>query len=490
VTFKTDVAIASIVVLILTTSCSTKTLTLQEHEDLESTTVVFNKFGQPLDPKLEHDEPYPASNGYKLHLQKIEKNIDRHFETRCGKEHEKKIAVFIHGGLNKTEDALQRAKIHGNAMRDDCIYPIFVSWKSSLWSSWGDHIFNIREGEYDDRILSKAEFPIVFLADAIDSLLRLPKDMANAFKLAFTRAKETKLRTSFNTCKSKLSKENDSDITETSEIDGIRDCKPVKDVDGYIPPDTYARDGSEALWRAVYRSPSFASNAIGLPLVNTFGKSSWQVMEGRIQRLFQEKYRDDNRSPIIMLMDAIKKAATGDVEVTVIGHSMGAIIVNGILREMPDFAIDNIVYMAAASSLKDFEESVYPYMKNNDPRVFHLVLDPDIERHEVNFYQGFIPGPQGSLLLWIDDYLSESEAMLDKTSGRYDNLVPYLQRSNRVENRNMKLVVFAAGKELREYNPRKHGDFSNFPYWKPEFYDQENRSAVVGRLCFNAMVQC
>jgi pimeloyl-ACP methyl ester carboxylesterase len=43
-----------------------------------------------------------------------------------------------------------------------------------------------------------------------------------------------------------------------------------------------------------------------------------------------------------------------DYYVDVIGHSMGAIVANEALRNFPDLRIRNLVYMAAACSIRDF----------------------------------------------------------------------------------------------------------------------------------------
>jgi pimeloyl-ACP methyl ester carboxylesterase len=61
-----------------------------------------------------------------------------------------------------------------------------------------------------------------------------------------------------------------------------------------------------------------------------------------------------------------------DYYVDVIGHSMGAIVANEALRNFPDLRIRNLVYMAAACSIRDFLAVGSRYMKNHDVQFYNL----------------------------------------------------------------------------------------------------------------------
>ena len=58
------------------------------------------------------------------------------------------------------------------------------------------------------------------------------------------------------------------------------------------------------------------------------------------------------------------KGGNPDPKITLIGHSMGAIIAGDILAREPDFHFDNVVFMAAACSINDFKIKVLPYLEN------------------------------------------------------------------------------------------------------------------------------
>jgi pimeloyl-ACP methyl ester carboxylesterase len=75
-----------------------------------------------------------------------------------------------------------------------------------------------------------------------------------------------------------------------------------------------------------------------------------------------------------------------DWEFVLVGHSMGAIIVNEIVRHYGEkLPISHIVYMAAACSIRDYEDSVWPYLRLGESQkaetyVHHLMLHPSAER--------------------------------------------------------------------------------------------------------------
>ena len=77
---------------------------------------------------------------------------------------------------------------------------------------------------------------------------------------------------------------------------------------------------------------------------------------------------------------------------------MGAIIANEIVRVFPKLPYKNIVYMGAASSIRDFRMSVEPVLQSDSHpnlRFYNLSLHPYAEVYEIN--RGGL-SPLGSLL--------------------------------------------------------------------------------------------
>ena len=85
--------------------------------------------------------------------------------------------------------------------------------------------------------------------------------------------------------------------------------------------------------------------------------------------------------------------------------------------------------------------------------------------------------PRGSLLVWIDNFLSSPETPLDRTLGRWENV---LQATHVIPNgvrSRITLKAFGVGKasnvHFPEGNPQRHGDFTkwnsgNQKFWKPK----------------------
>ena len=110
-----------------------------------------------------------------------------------------------------------------------------------------------------------------------------------------------------------------------------------------------------------------------------------------------------------------------DLELTLIGHSMGTIVLNRALRECPRLRVRDVVYMAAACSIDDFRSSLVPYLtRTHDTRFYNLMLHPAAEVREWQMMAVDLP-PRGSLLAWIDNFLAAPETTLDRTLGSWEN---------------------------------------------------------------------
>jgi hypothetical protein len=64
-------------------------------------------------------------------------NLDYVAVQRIAEHAPKKIAVYVHGGLNSEEDALLRARRLGPWFKENDIYPLFVVWRTGVLESLG-----------------------------------------------------------------------------------------------------------------------------------------------------------------------------------------------------------------------------------------------------------------------------------------------------------------------------------------------------------------
>src|SRR5262249_54092002 len=204
--------------------------------------------------------------------------------------------------------------------------------------------------------------------------------------------------------------------------------------------------------------------------------------------------------------------------ITIIGHSMGAIVACELLQRFHMLPVDNVVFEAAACSVSNFKTNVIPFLEEQNLRtkiaplegkdpadvvkthVYNLCLHDDAENAEKN------PGEldlsqRGSLLTWIDTLYQSPESENDRTLGRWVNAIlatddlprDVLNRitikefgRDRLRKDHLNVPVYtvedAGGPKIAE--PTKHGEMTrydsgvekrkfNFKFWSKEYRERE-----------------
>lgn len=172
-----------------------------------------------------------------------------------------------------------------------------------------------------------------------------------------------------------------------------------------------------------------------------------------------------------------EKAKGREWEITIVAHSMGAIVANEIIRNHGDLPITNIVYMAAATSLRDYEDTIFPYLRRRNEglqkpavNMYHLTLHRAAEvRDRVTALKlgVFDFAPRGSLLVWIDNYLSRPNIPLDRTAGRFVNLMTEVHNTPAELRSAIHIRELDVGEQVKETQPQQHGDFGRIRFWEP-----------------------
>jgi len=170
-------------------------------------------------------------------------------------------------------------------------------------------------------------------------------------------------------------------------------------------------------------------------------------------------------------------------ELTLMGHSMGGIIINRALRDLPDdlTEVDNLVYMASADNLQNYLDATLPLInKKNKLMVYNLHLHPENEDREIS--SGGLT-PSGSLLAWIDHTYDTPEYILQRTSGRWSNIRLVLDlirdetKPNEIKTnkkpllKNYRFTVFGRGEAKN--GPQTHGSFDDFNFWEKSYWTGE-----------------
>ena len=163
---------------------------------------------------------------------------------------------------------------------------------------------------------------------------------------------------------------------------------------------------------------------------------------------------------------------------------------------VPDFGglpYENIVFMAAATSIRDTKDAMVPLLRKNQAErgqvpfklnFYNLMLHPKADAREDSAF-GLLP--TGSLLEWIDEVLQKTKTVRDRTMGKWRNLREAQQvfpadvrdrmtfRIFGFDQRNWQDNLNGAGRPDASYRwlePTTHGSFNdtNKKFWRAEFW--------------------
>lgn len=358
-----------------------------------------------------------------------------------------RFLIYVHGGLNSLSDGLKRSGEHLRLIRKDLgpgVYPIFINWESGMEDAYFDHLFRIRHGS--PRVWAWATMPFFFLADLGRALTRSPIVMVMQ----------------------------SADLPELIRRIRPDEVPPLWKAQARIDPRVEKGAGPVALDWATSLTLGLLRPVTTL-LFDTVAFASYPLMLRRVDTLFRRDKdlndaREPSRSPTGALT-LLMKALPPEKPVTLIGHSMGTIILNELVRHHPNRSYDRIVYMAAACTIEDFANAIPGYLKSpaGAQSRFHLLtLHPEADRSE-NVTWSILP--HGSLLRWLDIFVLGPRTKLQKTLGQWNNLVECLGALEPdlgpVRDR-----IFIKGFPIegKKY-PYEHGSFDEFPYWRSSFWD-------------------
>ncbi|MBL0938928.1 MAG: hypothetical protein IBJ03_08535 [Gemmatimonadaceae bacterium] len=382
------------------------------------------------------------------------------------------VVVILHGGLNNLRNRPKATEAILRAFRETPgYYPIVVNWNSGAGSTYIDQSVRVRSGQY---VQSESWQKPLFItmnsaSDLLVGIVDAPRAATNrAFELLHDRRMPS---------------------------------PPADDV--FVADHLLIEIGKSRRygWR------SFGADAIAaveLPaklltgiVVEGFGGRMWQNMSRRTRLAVRTKddycstFRREpvaHQNPCVRYMEESGAVATlfdslqaragkrkkgNEMHVVLIAHSMGTMIANNVLRMSLTAREDGsrslfreIVYMAAASSVRDIESTIVPYMQRHDSTTFSmLTLHPGNESREVN-YLGLIP--RGSLLTWIDAGFERTRSFDDRTAGRFANMTSALTIFPTELRSRVSLKMFS---ERGSKIPQKHGQFMDptLRFWLPAF---------------------
>lgn len=474
---KISLPVLLLVLSLMATGCAKdytetiKSLDVDDYSRVQRHVVSIDPDGtyRSIPPLSNTDDALKAPQQYALIFAQIDAFLEK--DSSCDPPPKKNILIYAHGGLNSDETAITRAvnataKMIPDPKKLACAdtYPIFINWRSGPLTTLGDHYFHIRDGKSDKS--APYTSPIYMVGD-------LAKTIGNTPMAWYHEGYQT-IRTS-------VRYDNDEDnLSADREKYGVSLIPKIAD-------DTESWNvGRKARWWV-----TAPIKIITTPFVFTFGTPAWDNMKRRTHTMFTAQ-KDDKKNALSpegatrnflkSLTEHIKamrnKKKSPEFELTLMGHSMGGIIINRALRDLPDdlTEVDNLVYMASADNLQNYLDATIPLVKKkNSLRIYNLHLHPENEDREIS--SGGL-APSGSLLVWIDHTYDTPEYILQRTSGRWSNirlvldLIPNETKPNGNDLlRNYHFTVFGRGPT--EKRPQTHGSFDDFNFWEKSYWTGE-----------------
>jgi len=131
--------------------------------------------------------------------------------------------------------------------------------------------------------------------------------------------------------------------------------------------------------------------------------------------------------------------------------------------------------------VRDFGRAVVPYLlQHRQTQFYNLMLHPLADLRERR--RGYDLPPRGSLLVWLDSFLTDPQTPLDRTLGRWDNIIPATEMIPPNVRGQVTLKAFALApyndpippKGESDYGPQEHGQFRGRPYWCKTFWASED----------------
>ena len=389
----------------------------------------------------------------------------------------KRVMLYFHGGLGVPKHGTERLEAFlknycGSPARP--VYPVFVSWRSGVGVSVKDRYLNVRNGEYVGKKGAILRLPFYLVSDLASGIAKGPETYYDVFadtmaRVGIERKKESARRAEYK-----------------DEIQaGVLELQGKGDV-GFL--DQLREDTKEYGARLTTGRARFVTT----PLIQGVGTHGWEAMRRRAEKIFateadsqdsvdgyrtaQELGSDENTGMVSLLARRIRQLdhdlGNDRLEITVVGHSMGAIIANLLVRDFPDLPIKRIIHMASADSVRNWKSMTKPWLaKHPDVEFYNLVLHPYNEIRDDYSEKLGLRGrkivPRGSLLIWIDQMFTTPASTDDLTSGTWYTSRKLLRHYKALPNAHLK--VFARDGDPC-YTATTHSNFSRMDYLNPAVY--------------------
>lgn len=346
-----------------------------------------------------------------------------------------RIVIFIHGGLNTRDDAIERVNKTAQQIMgwqgEERAFPMFVSWPSDLASCYGQSLLSVRGGRKTSKVYTVPSLPVVAATNVATSVVNMPLNIVNQIKVSdWPSLTHSQPRDGWSGEPSGPDGVAKWDVyrgtfdstfgTQAGAVSAWILTLPFKLTVFALGTDA-GRRGWEMMLRrtqTMFRLPEEACDSPGQdmepPRIGAAKQPSgaFAILLGEIQRQYQ-LYVDDHRH-----------GKNPDFQIILVGHSMGTIILNQALTFFPDLPVKDVVYAAAACSVHDAEMSVIPFLQAKRRKARTAFLFDVYDQWKSSLSKGFKPSSGSSPVVTAQllDLRSNPPSAVDDPA-RYDPLL-------------------------------------------------------------------
>ncbi len=367
------------------------------------------------------------------------------------------LLFYFNGGLNKPTDIISREERDRGQIEKDGLFPVFMAWPTDGVRSYVEQTYRVHNGYYDlDAHPVRGTLSI--FADMLEGMARAPTQWSDNLG----RFRDSIIQPD---CHFFV---NDRTLPRANTVaDNASACSPMQ-AHRALPGGVSSAESNMIYSDSVNVPPDRAADGLSffattiprtllVPFADGLGREAWQNMQRRTRVTIHAEYEIEGEGPawdklraafphgtggfaeFFALLEACTagdlagvseedppdselvaspgkcpvgreaRVALRDAEITLIGHSMGSIVINELVRAFPDLNYISIVFLSGAASIRATVASLDPLLADRGRKpetyFYNLMLHPMNEAREMHF-GGSIPA--GSLLVWIDDMLEFS----------------------------------------------------------------------------------
>jgi pimeloyl-ACP methyl ester carboxylesterase len=458
-------------------------------------------------------------------------------------DHPMPFLFYFNGGLNSQRDVEGQAEKQIPCIMADGYYPVFFAWDTEFFRSYAEQVTYIWDGFYRDDFWRYPLIPFRVISGFASAIGHAPVDYATEAErvwYSLSRTPECEMRI------------NDTPAHCLSNYyDGYNESKPYQSVVQVGPT---ADEYNWNPWPQVSYAALFPARLVLTPFSNTLGDTAWKnfvrcsrttirqsnefnflnnpdiyhdngyprgtgVFSKFFETLLQYRMKVDGKligkrlcpkksfqdAPLLCeqrelpehyLKDQNKIAQIlSKSKITLIGHSMGGIVINELVERYPDLEYKDIVVMASAASVRETRRVMDRYFEGEkkasmNTRFYSLMLHPLAELRE---RQGLGAVPSGSLLVWINQFYEVPKTPEDRTFGYWPSARVARRMFGGATQERMLYRIFNLNESQKgdPANPIQHSDFNDDEvcFWRPAFWGVKKTGYLANRYKYNPITE-